>query len=52
MVDLLEKLLIVTLGQAGLPQREIRAIVEADGNRVSRILKHMKRASARGEVEL
>jgi len=50
--DLLEKQLIVTMGLAGVPQRNIRAVVECDLNRVSRIVKQLKRRGAKGEVEL
>ena len=51
-VDLLEKQLIVTMGLAGVPQHNIRAVVECDLNRVSRIVKQLKRGRAKGELEL
>jgi hypothetical protein len=40
--DLLQDLLIVQLGLAGLGQHQIREIVGVDMNRVTRILKHFK----------
>lgn len=45
-VTLLEKQLIVQLGLAGVPQRTIREIVACDLNRVTRIMKHLKRYRA------
>jgi hypothetical protein len=45
----LETLLIVQLGLAGVSQRAIREIVECDLNRVSRIVKLLKRRSTKGE---
>ncbi len=48
-VELLEKQLIVTLSLAGVPQRSIREVLECDLNRVTRIVKHLKRRSAKGE---
>jgi hypothetical protein len=41
--ELLQDLLIVQLGLAGVPQNTIRDIVEVDINRVSRICKHLKK---------
>lgn len=49
-VERLDKQLIVQLGLAGVPQRTIREIVECDLNRVTKIVKHLKRRSAKGEV--
>ena len=49
-VELLEKQLIVSLGLASIPQRSIREVVECDLNRVTRIVKHLKRRSAKGEL--
>ncbi len=48
--ELLEKLLIVTLALANVPQRSIREVVECDLNRVGRVVKHLKRRNAKGEV--
>ncbi len=48
-VERLETLLIVQLGLAGVSQRAIREIVECDLNRVSRIVKLLKRRSTKGE---
>ena len=42
-VELLEDLLITTLGIARVPQLEIRKIVRVDMNRVNRIVKHIKK---------
>ncbi len=42
MNEFLQTLLIVQLGLAGVPQRNIRAIVGCDLNRVSKILKQVK----------
>ena len=47
---LLETQIIVQLGLAGVPQRNIREVVECDLNRVSRIVKQLKRKSLRGEA--
>lgn len=41
--DLLQDLLIVQLGLAGLTQRQIREIVGVDMNRVNRITKHFRK---------
>jgi hypothetical protein len=41
--DLLRDLLIVQLGIAGLTGHQIREIVGVDMNRVTRILKHLKK---------
>lgn len=41
--ELLQDLLIVQLGLAGLTQRQIREIVGVDMNRVNRIVKHLKK---------
>lgn len=40
--DLLQDMLIVQLGMAGLTQHQIREIVGIDIYRVNRILKHLK----------
>jgi len=44
--ELLRDLLIVELGKAGVPQLEIRKIVGCDMNRVSRIVKVLKKAKS------
>ena len=49
-VERLEKQMIIQLGLAGVPQRAIREIVECDLNRVTKIVKYLKRRSAKGEV--
>lgn len=49
-VELLEKQLIVKLSLAGVPQRNIREVVQCDLNRVTRIVKHLKRRGAKGAV--
>jgi hypothetical protein len=41
--DLLRDILIVQLGLAGLTGHQIREIVGVDMNRVTRILKHLKK---------
>ncbi len=48
-VERLDKLLIVTLGLAGVSQRAIREIVELDLNRVSKIVQLLNRRSSKGE---
>lgn len=45
--ELLEDLLIVTLGLNDIPQRAIRDIVGCDINRVNNIVKHLKRQQRR-----
>ena len=47
-VELLERQIIVQLGLAGIPQRNIREIAQCDLNRVTRIVKQLKRRSERG----
>ena len=42
--DLLRDLMIVQLGRAGVGQLRIREIVGVDIHRVSRIVKHLKKA--------
>lgn len=42
--ELLQDLLIVQLGLAGLPQTTIRDIVGVDMNRVNKIVKHFKKS--------
>lgn len=42
-VALIEKQLIVQLGLAGVPQRAIREIVQCDLNRVTKIVRHLRR---------
>lgn len=42
--ELLQDLLIVQLGLAGLPQTTIRDIVGVDMNRVNNIVKHFKKS--------
>jgi len=49
-VERLDKQMIIQLGLAGIPQRMIREIVECDLNRVTKIVKHLKRRGAKGEV--
>ena len=49
-VERLDKQMIIQLGLAGIPQRTIREIVECDLNRVTKIVKHLKRRGAKGEV--
>lgn len=46
--DLLQDLLIVQLGQAGIPQHQIREIVGVDMHRVTRIVKHLKASKNKG----
>ncbi len=41
--DLIRDLMIIQLAVAGLGQREIRAIVGVDANRVAAIAKHFKK---------
>lgn len=48
-VELLEKQLIVSMSLAGVPQRRIREVVECDLNRVSRIVKGLKRGGEKGD---
>ncbi len=48
-VERLDKQMIIQLGLAGIPQRMIREIVECDLNRVTKIVKHLKRRGAKGE---
>lgn len=43
--SLLTDLLITQLAAGGVPQRAIREIIGCDGNRVSRITKHVKAAA-------
>ena len=43
--DILRDLLIVQLGLAGVGQLQIREIVGVDIHRVSRIVKHIKKAN-------
>jgi hypothetical protein len=40
--ELIRTMIIVQLGLAGVPQRNIRTIAGCDINRVNRILKHLK----------
>lgn len=40
--DLLQDLMIIQLGLAGVPQHQIREIVGVDMNRVTRIVRHLK----------
>lgn len=47
---LLEMQIIVQLGLAGVPQRNIREIVQCDLNRVSRIVKQLRRKNPKGEA--
>ena len=42
MIELLQDLLISTLGIAGVPQLDIRKIVGVDMLRVNRIVRHLK----------
>ena len=48
---LLQDLIIIQLGLAGLTQHQVRAIVGVDMNRVTRILKHLKSARLSGEAQ-
>ena len=49
LAELVKDLIIVQLGLAGVGQREIRSIVGGDINRINRIVKHLRRAEARGD---
>ena len=49
-VELLETQIIIELGLGGVPQRNIREIVQCDLNRVTRIVRHLKRSRTKGEV--
>jgi transposase-like protein len=40
--DLLQDMMIIQLGLAGMSQHQIREIVGVDMNKVTRILKHFK----------
>lgn len=51
LVDLLEKQLIVTLALAGVPQRNIREVVQCDLNRVTKIVKSLKTKAKKGDVQ-
>jgi len=42
MINLLQDLLITSLGKGGVPQLEIRKILGVDIARVNRIVKHLK----------
>ncbi len=42
---LLQDLMIIQLGLAGLSQHQIRKIIGVDMHRVSRIVKHLKKIS-------
>jgi len=48
-VELLRDILIVQLGRAGVPRRAIREIVRCDINRITRILRHVSRATSEEE---
>lgn len=41
--DILQDILIVQLGLAGVPQLQIRKILGVDIHRVSRIVRHLKK---------
>lgn len=41
--ELLQDLMIIQLGLAGIPQQQIREIVGVDMNRVNRIVRHFKK---------
>jgi hypothetical protein len=43
--ELLQDLMIVQLGLAGIPQQQIREIVGVDMNRVNRIVRHLSKKS-------
>ena len=45
LTELVRTLLIATLGLAGIPQKSIRAVARCDMNRVSAVLKHLKKKS-------
>ncbi len=47
--ELLKDLPMTELGRAGVPQPEIRKIVDCDMNRVSRILQNFGRERGRGK---
>jgi hypothetical protein len=42
LTELVRTLLIATLGIAGIPQKNIRAIARCDMHRVGAVLKHLK----------
>jgi len=44
LVDLLKSLWITQLGLAGVPQQSIRKIVGCDINRVSAVVRHLKKS--------
>lgn len=46
-LELLRTLIIVELGLAGVPQRKIRDIVGGDLNRVTEIVRHLPKSSAK-----
>ena len=46
--DLMKKQMIIQLGIAGVPQAEIRQIVEVDMGRVNKIVKCLKKAKKNG----
>jgi hypothetical protein len=48
--ELIRDLIIVQLGLAGVGQREIRAIVGGDANRISRIVKNLKTPSQKAST--
>lgn len=43
-IEVLKDILITQLGIAGVPQQDIRKIVDCDINRVSAIVRHVKAA--------
>ena len=51
LTELVRTLLIVQLRVAGFKQKEIRNVVGCDVNRVSAVLKHMKRAASSSSRE-
>lgn len=47
--ELLQDMLIVQLGLAGVPQLQIREIVGVDTNRVNRIVKYLRKRGAKND---
>ena len=47
--ELIRDLIIVQLGLAGVGQRQIRAIVKADMNRINRIVKNVRKAATKSK---
>lgn len=49
--DLLQDLMIIQLGLAGISQHQIREIVGVDMHRVTRIVRHFKAQRQSGDVK-